>query len=119
MTVKNKMILIKEERMKMEIKKDNKKSKLCFDAKIVRKLLKMNGEIKFCPFCGRSIEDNCSCHKNIVIDIKPYRNSDTGVVEPDRSVFIFDNNVIFQEDYAHLAEEARLKESLERPEMAD
>ena len=47
----------------------NKKSQLCFDAKIARKLLKMNDEPKFCPYCGVSLAEGCECHKNIVIDI--------------------------------------------------
>ena len=57
----------------MEIKNENKKSKLIFDPKLSRKLLKMNGEIKYCPYCGVTMEANCECHKNIVIDVKPYR----------------------------------------------
>ena len=39
----------------MENKNENKKSKLCFDAKIVRRLLKMNGEIRYCPYCVKSM----------------------------------------------------------------
>ena len=83
---------------------ENKKSKLCFDMKIVRKLLKMNGEIKFCPYCGKGIEENCECHKNFVVDIKPYRN-DEGVVDKDRSVMVFNNNDSFKADYNQLMEE--------------
>ena len=45
-----------------------KKSQLVFDMKLVRKLLKMNGEVRFCPFCGKPVEEDCGCHKNIVID---------------------------------------------------
>ena len=82
----------------------NKKSKLCFDMKLTRKLLKMNGEIKFCPYCGKGIEENCECHKNFVVDIKPYRN-DEGVIDKDRSVMVFDNNEAFQTDYNQLMEE--------------
>ena len=52
-----------------------KKSQLVFDMKLVRKLLKMNGEIKFCPFCGKSVDEDCECHKNIVIDVKPKRET--------------------------------------------
>ena len=83
---------------------ENKKSKLCFDMKIARKLLKMNGEIKFCPYCGKGIEENCECHKNFVVDIKPYRN-DEGVVDKDRSVMVFNNNNSFKADYNQLMEE--------------
>ena len=93
-----------------------KKSQLCFDPKIGRKLLKMNNEIRFCPFCGKSIEDDCSCHKNIVIDIKPYRSEDK-VIVPDKTVFVFDNNAKFREDYAQLVEEAKAKKESEEPEQ--
>ena len=72
--------------------------------KIARKLLKMNGEIKFCPYCGKGIEENCECHKNFVVDIKPYRN-DEGVVDKDRSVMVFNNNDSFKADYNQLMEE--------------
>ena len=87
---------------------ENKKSKLCFDMKIARKLLKMNGEIKFCPYCGKGIEENCECHKNLVVDIKPYRN-DEGVVDKDRSVMVFNNNDSFKADYNQLMEESIAK----------
>ena len=89
---------------KWEMIMENKKSKLCFDMKIARKLLKMNGEIKFCPYCGKGIEENCECHKNFVVDIKPYRN-DEGVVDKDRSVMVFNNNNSFKADYNQLMEE--------------
>ena len=54
----------------IEIKK---KSQLCFDPRVARRLLKMNGEIKFCQYCGASINEGCACHKNIIIDIKANR----------------------------------------------
>ena len=91
-----------------------KKSQLVFDPKIGRKLLKMNGEIKFCPFCGKGINENCGCHLNIVVDIKPYREND---VMTDRSVLVFDNNAAFQADYAQLVEEAKAKKEAEEPEQ--
>ena len=74
------------------MKDNNKKSKLIFDPRIVRKLLKMNGEVKFCPYCGKAVEDNCECHKNIVIDVKPLRGSE------EASIVVFDNNEAFQAD---------------------
>lgn len=92
----------------MEIKNENKKSKLIFDPKLCRKLLKMNGEIKYCPYCGANISDDCECHKNIVIDVKPYRN-EFGDTEIDRSVMVFQNNKAFQSDLAQLMEEAATK----------
>lgn len=85
-----------------------KKSQLVFDPKMARKLLKLNGEVKFCPFCGVSISEGCDCHKNLVVDIKPYRNEDNIVVS-DRSVLVFDNNSAFQADYNQMIEEAKAK----------
>lgn len=93
-----------------------KKSQLVFDMKTTRKLLKMNNEIKFCPFCGKLITDNCECHKNIVIDVKPYRN-ENGVIESDRSVMVFDNNTNFQADFNQLIEEAKAKKTAEEYEQ--
>jgi hypothetical protein len=85
----------------MENKK--KKSQLVFDMKLVRKLLKMNGEIKFCPFCGKPVEEDCECHKNIVIDVKPKRDTE------NETIAVFQNNAAFQEDYNRMIEDARTK----------
>ncbi len=93
-----------------------KKSQLCFDPKMARRLLKLNGEIKFCPFCGTSISEGCECHKNLVVDIKPYRNEDNVIVS-DRSVLVFDNNSAFQADYNQMIEEAKAKKEAEEPEQ--
>lgn len=93
-----------------------KKSQLVFDPKMTRRLLKLNGEAKFCPFCATPMSEGCECHKNIVVDIKPYRNED-GVVVPDRSVLVFDNNASFQADYNQMIEEARSKKEEDEPEQ--
>ena len=93
-----------------------KKSQLVFEPKLARRLLKMNGEVKFCPFCGKGIEENCGCHKNLVIDIKPYRN-ENNVIISDRSVLVFDNNSAFQVDYNQMIEEAKAKKENEEPEQ--
>lgn len=92
-----------------------KKSQLCFDPKMARRLLKLNGEVKFCPFCATPISEGCECHKNLVIDIKPYRNTDNVVVS-DRSVLVFDNNSAFQTDYNQMIEEAKAKKEAEESE---
>jgi hypothetical protein len=89
-----------------------KKSQLVFDMKTTRRLLKMNDEIKFCPFCGKSMVENCECHKNIIIDVKPYRNEE-GVIESDRSVMVFDNNDSFKTDFNQMIEEAKAKKETE------
>lgn len=89
-----------------------KKSQLVFDPKMARKLLKLNGEVKFCPYCATPMSEGCECHKNIVVDIKPYRNEDN-VIVPDRSVLVFENNSAFQADYNQMIEEARAKREAE------
>lgn len=88
-----------------------KKSQLIFDMKLVRKLLKMNGEIKFCPFCGKPIEENCTCHKNLVIDVKHKRETE------NETIAVFDNNDAFKADYAKLIEEAKAKKEAEEPQQ--
>jgi histidinol phosphatase-like enzyme len=107
--------MIKKERNK---NMENKKSRLIFDPKIVRKLLKMNGEIKYCQYCGAKIEDNCECHKNIIIDIKPYRN-ENGELESDRSVMVFQNNEVFQSDLNQLIDEIKAKKDVEPEDEAE
>lgn len=84
-----------------------KKSQLVFDMKLVRKLLKMNGEIHYCPYCGKAIEENCGCHKNIVIDVKPKRETE------NETIAVFQNNIAFQTDYNQLIEEAKIKKEEE------
>ena len=94
-----------------------KKSQLVFDPKMARKLLKLNCEVKFCPFCAIPISEGCECHKNLVVDIKPYRNED-GVIVSDRSVLVFENNSAFQRDYNQMIEEAKAKkEEFEQTEI--
>lgn len=87
-----------------------KKSQLVFDMKMVRKLLKMNGEIKFCPFCGKSVDEGCACHKNIVIDVKPKRETE------NETIAVFQNNTTFQTDYNQLIEELKAKKEAEESE---
>lgn len=101
----------------MEIKNENKKSKLIFDPKITRKLLKMNDEIKFCPYCGIRIEDHCECHKNIIVDVKPYRN-DSGSLEIDRSVMVFHNNEAFQSDLTQIIDEIKAKKEVDSEQLS-
>ena len=85
----------------------NKKSQLCFDAKVSRKLLKLNGELKFCPYCGVALVDGCECHKNIVIDIKANREN------MDKTIFVFDNNQSFKADFNQLMDELKAKKEAE------
>lgn len=89
---------------------NNKKSKLIFDMKIVRKLLKMNGEIKFCPYCGTPLSEQCDCHKNLIIDVKPLRGSE------EASIAVFDNNESFKADFDQIMEEIKAKKELEESE---
>lgn len=96
--------------------KTNKKTQLVWDPKITRKLLKLNEEFRFCPFCGKPMEENCECHKNFIVDYKPYKSSE-GVIEPNRSVAVFQNNKKFQEDNAKLIEEMKAKKETAGPEQ--
>ncbi len=89
----------------------NKKSQLCFEPKIARKLLKLNGEIKFCPYCGKAITDQCECHKNIVIDIKANREN------TEKTIFVFDNNESFKVDFNKLMDELKSKKETETEEQ--
>jgi hypothetical protein len=82
----------------------NKKSKLIFDPRVARKLLKMNGEVKFCPYCGKSLTEKCECHKNIIVDVKPLRGS------ADATIAVFDNNEMFQADLTKIIEDMKTKD---------
>ena len=86
----------------------NKKSQLCFEPKVARKLLKLNGEPKFCPYCGKALEEQCECHKNIVIDIKANREN------TDKTIFVFDNNESFKTDFNQLMDELKAKKEAEQ-----
>ena len=89
---------------------ENKKSKLIFDMKIVRKLLKMNDEPKFCPYCGKALTEKCGCHKNIIIDVKPLRGSE------EASISVFYNNKSFQADLTQIMDEIKAKKEEEEHE---
>ena len=91
----------------MEIRNENKKSKLVFDPKIVRKLLKMNGELKFCPYCGKELADKCRCHKNLIIDVKPMRGAENATIA------VFQNNEAFQADFTQIMDEMKTKKEVE------
>lgn len=81
----------------------NKTSKLIFDPRVTRKLLKMNGEPKFCPYCGKVLTEKCECHKNMIIDVKPLRGSEGA------SIAIFANNESFQKDLDVIMTEIKAK----------
>lgn len=74
-------------------KNNNKISQLVFDMRVARKLLKMNSEVKFCPFCGTPIDKGCDCHKNMIVDIKKKRNTE------NETVLVFQNNASFKNDF--------------------
>lgn len=95
----------------MEIRNENKKSKLIFDPKITRKLLKMNGEVKFCPYCGKPLTEKCECHKNIIIDVKPMRGAENSTIA------VFQNNEAFQSDLTQIMDEIKAKKEVEDPEQ--
>lgn len=75
-----------------EIKNENKKSKLVFDARIARAL----------------------CKKNFpIIDIKPLRG------EPDKTVFVFANTEEFQVAFSQIMDEVKAKKDLNEPEQLE
>lgn len=70
-----------------EIKNENKKSKLVFDAKVARAL----------------------CKKNFpIIDIKPLRDN------PEKTVFVFANTEDFQIAFQQIMDEAKAKKEAEQ-----
>lgn len=74
----------------MEIRNENKKSKLVFDARIARAL----------------------CKKDFpIIDIKPLRG------EPDKTVFVFANTEDFQVAFAEIIEEVKAKKESEAEQL--
>ena len=75
----------------MEIKNENKKSKLVFDARIARALCKQNFPI---------------------IDIKPLRG------EPDKTVFVFANTEEFQMAFTQIMDEVKTKKESEYEQIA-
>ena len=91
-----------------DFRSENKKSKLIFDPKITRKLLKMNDEIKFCPYCGKALTENCECHKNIIIDVKPMRGAENSTIA------VFQNNDAFQADLTQIMDEIKAKKEAEQ-----
>jgi hypothetical protein len=70
-----------------DVKNENKKSKLVFDAKVARALCKKNFHI---------------------VDIKPLRG------EPDKTVFVFENTEEFQAAFAQIMDEIKAKKEAER-----
>lgn len=90
-----------------DMRNENKKSKLIFDPKITRKLLKMNGELKFCPYCGKRLAEKCECHKNIIVDVKPMRGAE------DATIAVFQNNEAFQADLTQIMDEIKAKKEAE------
>lgn len=70
----------------MEIRNENKKSKLVFDPRVARAL----------------------CKKNFpIVDIKPLRG------EPDKTVFIFNNTEEFQTAFTQIMDEVKAKKDTE------
>jgi hypothetical protein len=77
----------------MEInEKDTRKSRLIFDAKIARKLLKMGF---------------------VVIDIKPNREN------TDKSIFVFENTEEFKQTLTQIIDEMKAKKTEESAEEND
>ena len=98
-----------------EIKNENKESKLCFDAKIVRKILKRNPDTKekYCRYCGKPLTDKCGCQQPFtIIDIKPLRDN------PEKTVFVFANTEAFRTVFNEVMLEAKEKSISQKEETA-
>ena len=74
----------------MEIRNENKKSKLVFDPRVARFLCKQGFHI---------------------VDIKPMRG------EPDKTVFVFDNTEEFQTAFAQIMDEVKTKKDAESEQI--
>lgn len=72
------------------IEKDTRKSRLIFDAKIARKLLKLG---------------------HVVIDIKPNREN------TDKSVFVFENTDAFKDALTQIMDEIKAKQEAESEQL--
>lgn len=68
-------------------------------------IIEKNGELKYCPFCGKALSEGCDCHKNLIVDMKKKRET------INETVMIFDNNKEFQADYAEVVAELKQKDS--------
>lgn len=95
----------------MENKNTNKKSKLVFDARAVRRLLKMNGEPKFCPYCGKELTAKCGCHNNMIIDVKKARDTE------NQTIHVFANTESFQKDLDVVLSEMKAKKETESEQL--
>ena len=51
-----------------------------------------------------------ACHKNIVIDVKPKRETE------NETIAVFQNNTTFQADYNQMIEEVKAKKEAEESE---
>lgn len=96
----------------MENKNTKKKVQLVFEPRVSRKLLKKNGEWKYCPFCATPLADGCECHKNLVVDTKPLRDGN------GESIFCFDNNEMFQKDFAEEMDEIKARKESQYEQMS-
>ena len=72
--------------------------------RIARKLLKLNGEPKFCPYCGNPLSAKCQCHKNMIIDVKKARGTE------DATIAVFANSETFQSDLTQVIEELKQRD---------
>lgn len=98
-----------------EMRHENKASKLVFDPRVTRKLLKMNGEPKYCPYCGKALTDKCECHNNFIIDVKPLRGGVGG-----ETIAVFANSEAFQKDFTAIMDELKAKaDAKKEPEQLE
>lgn len=91
---------------------NNKKSKLIFDMRITRKLLKKNPtqEAKYCRYCGKLLSEHCGCQQPVeVVDVKPLRD------HPESTIAVFENTEWFQKAFDEIMSELKSYKEEEVP----
>ena len=88
---------------------ENKKSKLVFDPRITRAILKKNPTepAKFCRYCGKPLTEGCDCPEvYTIVDVKKLRGS------VDGSIHIFENTPGFQKIYDEIYAELKERDNI-------
>ena len=88
--------------------KDKRKSRLVFDMRMVRALLKRNPDMpaKYCRYCGELLSSGCGCVQPLeIIDVKKARDTENGTIA------VFANSPEFKIAFAEIIEEFKIKDA--------
>ena len=91
--------------------KDTRKSRLVFDMRIVRSLLKRNPTqpAKYCRYCGKLLSEGCECTQPLeIIDVKKARDTENGTIA------VFDNTLEFQKAFEEVTAEFKAKDEAKK-----